>query len=46
MLEGDAEEAPQVPFVEDDDVVQALAAKGPDHALGERVSFASTPSWL
>src|SRR5512133_3066924 len=32
-----AEEPSQVPFVEDDDLVQALAANASDHALDERV---------
>jgi hypothetical protein len=37
MLEAVGEEPPQVPLVEDDDLVQALAASAPDHPFGERV---------
>ncbi len=32
-----AEEPPQVPLIEDDDVVQALVANAPDHPLDEGV---------
>ncbi len=37
MLEVAAEEPPQVALVEDDDVVQALAANAADHPLDEGV---------
>ncbi len=37
MLEAVAEEPPQVPLIEDDDLVQALTANAPDHPLDERV---------
>jgi len=37
MLEVVAEEPPQVPFVEDNDLVQALSANAADHSLDERV---------
>jgi hypothetical protein len=37
VLEVVAEKPPQVPLLEDDDVVQALAADTPDHPLDEWV---------
>jgi hypothetical protein len=30
-------QSPEVPFAEDDDVIEQLAAAGPDPPLGERV---------
>jgi hypothetical protein len=45
MLEVVAEEPPQVTFVEDDDLAQALAANAPDRPLDERV-LPGTPRGL